>query len=356
MVDMKEIKFSILIPVYNTEAFLGKCLASVLAQTYQNFEVILVDDGSSDTSGVICDRYAETDGRIVVFHQDNAGLMCTRDRLLSHASGDYVIFVDSDDRLKENALQTVADAISRTDADLVIYGMELVDGSHVLGEMADKEETVLTDKRELYRRCLLTTDYNSLCRKAVKTCLFESAPDYSGYYQMTTGEDLIRSLHLFETCCKAAFLPDRLYEYVKNPGSMRHHAAFDTTDNHHMIFLREMVLRFLKRQGVFTEKDYQDFRLFCILMLWRYNILCIADLNGTYQEKKRLMDEIRASSLYKNFLRKGSLPHLHPNSISRDLELRGIYALLRMHQDRLLFYLASLQMRRRNAFWLSAVV
>ena len=107
---------------------------------------------------------------------------------------------------------------------------------------------------------------------------------------------------------------------------------------------------------IWAEKDYQDFRLFCILMLWRYNILCIADLNGTYQEKKRLMDEIRASSLYKNFLRKGSLPHLHPNSISRDLELRGIYALLRMHQDRLLFYLASLQMRRRNAFWLSAVV
>lgn len=355
MNPIEEIKFSILIPVYNTEAFLEKCLTSVLAQTYQNFEIVIVDDGSSDNSGAICDRYAEKDSRIHVFHQKNAGLMCTRDHLLSHVSGDYVVFVDSDDRLKRQALQTIADSVRHTDADLVIYGVEMVDGFRVLGEMADDGATVLTDKRQLYRRCLLTTDYNSLCRKAVRAGLFADAPDYSRWYKMTTGEDLIRSLHLFEACSKAAFIPDRLYEYVKNTESMRHQISFSAEDNRRMIFLRELVLHFLIRQHVFTEKDFQDFRLFCVLMLWRYNILSIAGSNNSSQVNKRLLNEIRNSFLYKNFLRKGRFSLFHSHTALRDLELHGIFYLLRTHQDHLLLSLASMQVKHRKAFWQTGV-
>ena len=88
---------SVIVPAYNVEDYLPRCLDSLLAQTFRDFELILVDDGSSDTTGIICDRYGETDARVRVLHQTNAGVSAARNRALEIASGAFITFVDADD-------------------------------------------------------------------------------------------------------------------------------------------------------------------------------------------------------------------------------------------------------------------
>ena len=97
---------SVIIPVYNVEEYLHECVDSVINQTYKNLQIILVDDGSTDSSGKICDEYAENDKRITVVHQKNGGLSVARNTGLSNAHGDYVYFLDSDDYIKKMRLKT----------------------------------------------------------------------------------------------------------------------------------------------------------------------------------------------------------------------------------------------------------
>ena len=92
---------SIIIPVYNVKDYLAKCLHSICEQTYKNLEIIVVDDGSSDGSGELCDQFALTDSRIKVFHQENQGQSCARNKGLAIAKGEYIGFVDSDDWIED---------------------------------------------------------------------------------------------------------------------------------------------------------------------------------------------------------------------------------------------------------------
>ena len=126
---MKEkIKFSIIVPVYNVKDYLGECLDSILSQTYRDFEMILVDDGSTDGSGELCDQYAAQDERIRVIHQSNQGLSAARNNGIARAKGEYLMFVDSDDYfLRRDALELLAE---RADGcDLVAFDWrEIPDG------------------------------------------------------------------------------------------------------------------------------------------------------------------------------------------------------------------------------------
>lgn len=112
---------SVIIPVYNVEQYLQECVDSVLAQTYQNFEILLVDDGSTDASGAICDQYAKQDDRIKVFHQENAGASSARNRGLRSAKGEYVYFLDSDDWIKPKAFESFVTHIERENADFIFF-------------------------------------------------------------------------------------------------------------------------------------------------------------------------------------------------------------------------------------------
>lgn len=98
---------SIIIPVYNTENWLNECIDSVLNQTYQNFEILLIDDGSTDSSGAICDEYALLDNRVKVFHKPNGGVSSARNKGLEQAGGKWVAFVDADDTISENYLSSL---------------------------------------------------------------------------------------------------------------------------------------------------------------------------------------------------------------------------------------------------------
>ena len=114
------ILISVIVPVYNVQNYVEACLNSILSQTYQNFELIIVDDGSSDNSGAICDKIALEDTRIKVFHQENSGVSKARRFALEHSCGDYIVFVDSDDILANDALEYWCKVAERDKADLVI--------------------------------------------------------------------------------------------------------------------------------------------------------------------------------------------------------------------------------------------
>ncbi len=137
---------SIVAPVYNVESFLQECIDSVLNQSFKDFELILVDDGSPDRCGEICDRSTEKDSRIRVFHQKNGGACAARKHGVEKARGEWVYMIDPDDRLPPNALHDLITACDKLDLD--ISGIDVVEGSHTsfkINEKTEKEEILLSD-------------------------------------------------------------------------------------------------------------------------------------------------------------------------------------------------------------------
>lgn len=300
------IKFSIMTPVYKVERYLPECIESVLGQTYGNFEFILVDDGSPDHSGEICEEYAKKDSRIRVFHKPNGGLMHTRRYALERAQGDYYVFLDSDDYLRLDTLETLHRYISETGVDCVIYGFEWLrpEGtSHIKCSSYDCGR-VITDKRELYNIVFNDEAYNSLCRKCAKASCFDGR-DHSARYHIRNGEDLVQSLEIIENARSAVFIPEMLYRYRYNPKSITHSKEFD---NYSADFeVNEMVLEFLKRTDVLSSEDFDRLRN-SSLDKTAVEIKRICRYASTREYKRSAIASIRESAFYAEFLKDGYRP------------------------------------------------
>ena len=120
---------SVIVPIYNVEEFLPQCVESIINQTYTNLEIILVDDGATDASGIICDKYAKIDNRIKVVHKSNGGLSDARNAGIDVAQGEFIAFVDSDDYIDENMYELMFKAQSEYDADIVRVDYRMVGGN-----------------------------------------------------------------------------------------------------------------------------------------------------------------------------------------------------------------------------------
>ena len=300
------IKFSIMTPVYKVERYLPECIESVLGQTYGNFEFILVDDGSPDHSGEICDEYAKKDSRIRVFHKPNGGLMHTRRYALERAQGDYYVFLDSDDYLSLDTLETLSRYISETGVDCVIYGFEWLrpEGtSHIKCSSYDCGR-VITDKRELYNIVFNDEAYNSLCRKCAKASCFDGR-DHSRYYHIKRGEDLLQSLEIIENAGSFLFIPETLYCYRVNPASITHSNSYEGYRANFEV--RETVLEFLGKSGVFTEEDYDRLRNNDMDRV-AVELKRICRYAPTREAKREAIASIRDSAYYKHFLEPGYRP------------------------------------------------
>ena len=300
------IKFSIMKPVYKVEQYLPECIESVLGQTYGNFEFILVDDGSPDHSGEICDEYAKKDSRIRVFHKPNGGAFSARCYAIERAQGDYYVFLDSDDYLSLDTLETLHRYISETGADCIIYGFEWLrpEGtSHIKCSSYDCGR-VITDKRELYNIVFNDEAYNSLCRKCAKASCFDGR-DHSRYYHIKRGEDLLQSLEILENAGSFLFIPETLYCYRVNPASITHS---DSYEGYRANFeVRETVLEFLGKSGVFTEEDYDRLRNNDMDRV-AVELKRICRYAPTREAKREAIASIRDSAYYKHFLEPGYRP------------------------------------------------
>ena len=300
------IKFSIMTPVYKVERYLPECIESVLGQTYGNFEFILVDDGSPDHSGEICDEYAKKDSRIRVFHKPNGGLMHTRRYALERAQGDYYVFLDSDDYLSLNTLETLSRYISETGADCVIYGFEWLRPEGMVHAQCAACDCgrVITDKRELYNIVFNDEAYNSLWRKCAKASCFDGR-DHSRYYHIKRGEDLLQSLEILENAGSFLLIPETLYCYRVNPASITHS---DSYEGYRANFeVRETVLEFLGKSGVFTEEDYDRLRNNDMDRV-AVELKRICRYAPTREAKREAIASIRDSAYYKHFLEPGYRP------------------------------------------------
>lgn len=300
-------RFFVMVPVYKVEKYLDRCIQSVLNQTFMDFRLILVDDGSPDRCGEICDSYAQRDWRITVVHQENRGLLAAR-RVAIHCAKEmpwnqttYAVFLDSDDTLKENALEVIDQKIGRYCADLLIYSADSVQDGKKIRECGGKEGACgsIEDKRLFLKTVLSNWGYNPLWRKAVQFDLVEDI-DYSQYYYISHGEDLLQSLPLYEKCSNPAIIPDSLYNYTVNPDSITHSVTYENYKINTTV--RECVFELIDRIGLFTQEDYQDYRAYCVFLVWN-QLKKMCSLDTTWQNKRNLVREYRETKFYQKYLK-----------------------------------------------------
>lgn len=221
---------SILVPVYKVEDYLRECVDSILAQTFRDFELVLVDDGSPDACPAICDEYAKADERIRVVHKENGGLVSARKTGISVASGEYVTFVDSDDKILPSHLQSFASAILKTGADIVVGNVcqfsqteRLEHYQHIAPGFYDKEKMIA----EVYPRMLSANPYftfgimPSVCIKCIRRSLAQSCL-LSIPETVEMGEDAALSYPCLLDATSLCILRENTYMYRSNPNSITH--------------------------------------------------------------------------------------------------------------------------------------
>ena len=164
---------SIIVPVYNVEKYLSKCIDSILAQTYKNLEIILVDDGSKDNSGTICDEYSKKDKRIKIIHKPNGGISDVRNHGLKIATGDYIGFVDSDDYIAEDMFETLVSLLEKNDADISIVSFYEYYNGKLIG-VRENENVEIMNKVEAIKELLIDRKIQSYTwNKLFKKELFD---------------------------------------------------------------------------------------------------------------------------------------------------------------------------------------
>lgn len=208
---MSENKISVIIPVYNTEQYLDKCIESVVNQTYKNLEIILVDDGSTDKSGIICDKWKEKDERIIVIHKENGGVASARNIGLTYVTGDYIAWVDSDDWLENNVYEIVIKEMLNDNCDISVikYTQEnsTVNNSEI--ESAHYNSNVALSS--LFRNRIKPF----LWDKIYKRSLFENI-NFLGQ----VGEDYFANYEIFKRAAKICDINYTGYHWMRHEGSL----------------------------------------------------------------------------------------------------------------------------------------
>lgn len=296
----KEPLVSIIIPVYNVEPYLVRCLDSVISQTYKNVEIIVVDDGSTDNSGKICDKYTKKDKRIKAIHKKNGGPgpSSARNRGIEEANGEYYTFIDSDDYVEKNFIATLVKTALADKTDIVICAHKTVYANNVIDSKNNKHE--ITNKNILFKKMLYSdpivgvSPWAKLFKKELwskirfpEGMLFEdSAIIYKAYNESES----------------ASIIGDSLYNYFMREGSTVHE-SFDQRKLNLIDATKEM--------RIFIAKNYPELTKGANRRLaWAYlSTIAQATKAKDYQIAKKLISELKP-------LRKGVI--LDKQSPNRD--------------------------------------
>ncbi len=206
---------SVIVPIYNSEKYLKKCIESIVNQTYKDLEIILVDDGSADNSGNICDEYANKDKRIKVVHQENKGQATARNEGLMIAEGEYIAFVDSDDYIAPDMYELLYRMIKDHDCDIAMCGHKEI---YEDKESSSRQECddIYLDKNAMWQEvfgCLNNAVWNKLYRKSLMG-------DVNFPTRMMHGEDLIFNLNYLKNCENGVLNKSEKYYYIQRKGSV----------------------------------------------------------------------------------------------------------------------------------------
>ncbi len=273
-------KVSVVVPMYQVEDYLPKAIDSLVSQTLQDLQIILVNDGSPDRCGEIAEQYAKQDKRITVLHKTNGGLSDARNAGMQLATSKYIYFFDSDDFLEPQCLQLCYEKLEETGADMVMfeiyqYYMKTGKKERICNAYADDQCYTLKDKPEM-----LTTTLNAAWNKMYRLSLFvDHQIDYPFRYYY---EDLGTTYRLMLKANKIALINQPLYNYlVDRPGNITTQFSYNA---YHVLGMAKMNIDFFKREGVF-EQYYEELKFLCSV-----NIL--ENLKKTRNvEDKKLVDE-----------------------------------------------------------------
>lgn len=216
---MKEL-VSVVVPIYNVEDYLEKCIQSIQKQTYENLEIILVDDGATDRCGELCDEYARYDGRIRVVHKVNGGLSDARNAGIEIATGKYFVFIDSDDYIHPQMIELLYGSIKDQDAQIAVCGFQSVkEDEHVEQEKLQDVTTVLIEKEEDRLEYFMEKTYGEFTvawNKMYPAELFKEIR----YPKGKIHEDEFTTYRLLEKVKRVAYIKEPLYYYVQRGSSI----------------------------------------------------------------------------------------------------------------------------------------
>ena len=253
-------KISIIVPIYNAQKTLERCIDSILKQDYSDFELLLINDGSKDESGKICDAYAEQDSRVRVIHKENSGVSASRNLALKEAKGEYLQFLDADDWITPNATRLLVESLEQNCCDMVIADFYRVIGERLSHKGSIDEDGVLS--REEFANLMMENPadfyYGVLWNKLYKKSIIEKN-SLCMNPKISWCEDFMFNLEYIRHCENIFVLQVPIYYYVKTKGSLvsQSMSLAKTIKTKMMVF--EYYTDFYKQ--VLTEEEYEKKRL-----------------------------------------------------------------------------------------------
>lgn len=237
---------SVIIPVYNSESYLHRCVDSLLTQSYTDFELILVDDGSRDSSSDICDEYARKDGRVKVFHKENAGVSSARNLGLDNATGEFVVFVDSDDWVDIHFLEYLYTAVHKEKFDIAVC--EII---NYYGHKIKISNNSLIEKGKCaYIKHQIIAGFTSVCNMMFNREFIEA--NRLRFEKVRYSEDFIFSIKAICLSKRITYVANHLYYYDRtNEISALHHYPDDMYKD--LLYGDALMIDFFKEEGYFDD-------------------------------------------------------------------------------------------------------
>ncbi len=206
-------KISIIVPAYNAEATIERCILSVLHQTYTNIELILIDDGSTDETFSICKKYSNTCDNVIAINKDNTGVSAARNAGIAVASGVYVMFADADDFLDATMCEKLVLLLKVKESDAVICGYRRVEGGSYIkkifiNETINSKKCFMEKFPFIFENAFFNPLWNKIYKKSLITSWFDE--------NFSIGEDLIFNINYFKNCNKVSLIEESLYNYTIN--------------------------------------------------------------------------------------------------------------------------------------------
>lgn len=280
---------SIIVPVYKVEKYLRRCVDSILNQTFSDFELILVDDGSPDNCGAICDEYAAKDDRIAVIHKANGGLSSARNAGLDIAQGDYIGFVDSDDHIHPRMYEILVETMEREKTDLVQCWYQRV--------RSDESTTYLPietlPRTQKYEKSYFLGHYNTFFWKKVPGYVWLKLYRKRIFEKLRFPEGvLIEDLHILlptlQQCDSIALIDIPLYYYVQNPESiMQKGMTLQHVRDHMEAYYNH--LRFFSNEKNWVQYRLTQETICCVFAFYYFNHYFIKKIEGFEKEKRKII-------------------------------------------------------------------
>lgn len=239
-------KITIIVTIYNIEKYIEKCIQSLISQSYKNLEILLVDDGSSDNSAEICRKYETEDNRVKYLKKKHEGVSSARNFGMDNASGQYILFVDGDDYMRQDAVESLVTELLKNEYDILVYNYYVVYDTEI------KMPHIKTYNEDKNKKYILYT--NSPCDKIFKTDFLKN--NGIKFPEGIIYEDLAVIPSLVGYTDNIGFLEEYLYYYVQHPNSIMHIKEFNANRDDKFKALENLKKRFIKTDSF--EKFYSE--------------------------------------------------------------------------------------------------